>query len=109
MTALDFMMICVGLGIFLVCCAHAVKTLGAVMVKSTTRVARDLTHHNKDEPLDPLSRQLHEFRNTRFGRDMAAVPVRRSPAETWPVMRPRMPPPSQQTNDKKDTKERRGK
>lgn len=106
MTALDFMMICVGSGVFLVCCAHAVKTLGTV--KSTARVARDLAHR-KDEPLDPLGRQLHEFRNTRFGRDIAAAPARRPPAETWPVMHPRVPPPATQAKDKKDTKERGGK
>lgn len=98
MTALDFMMICVGLGVFFVCCAHAVKTLGTIM--STTRVTRDLAQR-KDEPLDPLGRQLHEFRNTKFGRNMTASQPRRPPAETWPVLQPRVPP---QAKGKKDTK-----
>ena len=92
MTALDFMMGCIGTGIFFVCAAWSVKILSDT--RTRVRSARELVQR-KDEPLDPMGQRLQELRGARFGRPMADpidVPLR-PPPTTWPVMTPPRPRP----------------
>lgn len=106
MTALDFMMACIGTGVLLVCAAHAFKVLS--VTRSTTKVARELTHR-REEPLDPMNQRLQEFRQAQFGRPM--TPPTRQPPQTWPVMgvRPAAPPPPDDKRTKVSDKKQGGK
>lgn len=53
------------------------------------------THNAPDDRLDPLSKQLTEVRQARFGPDIVQ---RRGHAETWPPLRTTM---NTQQKDKK--------
>lgn len=79
MTALDFLQVCVGCGVIVACTTYAVKVVSDV--RSRTKVVHDHAKRGVEEPTDPLSKQLHEFRNARFGRPMV------EPPRTWPVSR----------------------
>lgn len=82
MTAVDFMMACVGSGILIVCIAWSVKILTDTRVR--VKAQRDLVQR-KEEPLDPLGQQLQEIRSARFGMRMAPQPRGDAPP-TWPVL-----------------------
>lgn len=84
-SALDFMMACVGVGILLVCAAWSFKIL--TDTRTRIKVHRDVGQRS-DEPLDPLGQQLQEIRTARFGMRMAPTPRGDAPP-TWPVMAPR--------------------
>lgn len=88
MTALEFLQVCAGCGIIVVCLAYATKMLSDVRFR--TRGNRDVAQR-KEEPLDPLGQQLHEFRNARFGRPM--VEPTKDQTQTWPVLPPKVVPP----------------
>lgn len=92
MTALDFMMGCIGTGVFLVCAAWSFKILSDT--RTRVRSSRELVQR-KEEPLDPMGQRLQELRGARFGRPMAEPPTAplRPPPATWPVMGPPRPRP----------------
>lgn len=89
MTSLDFMMACIGSGVFLVCVAWSIKIISDTRARARVARSHDTGPLRPDEPQDPLGRQLQEFRSTRFGREMTQ-PRPPRPAETWPVMHPRV-------------------
>ena len=106
MTALDFMMACVGVGVLLISSAHAFRILSDT--RSRNKQAHKDLLQRRDEPLDPMGRQLHDLRSARFGRPMAPpMGTEMAPkptVSTWPVMRPKQaaPPPEKKapTKDK---------
>lgn len=112
MTALDFMMGCIGTGVFLVCAAWSFKILSDTRTRG--RSARELVQR-KEEPLDPMGQRLQELRGARFGRPMAEpadVPLR-APPTTWPVMTPKPrplkpPPPDDKRKVTKDEGKKQG-
>ena len=111
MTALDFMMGCIGTGIFLVCGAWSFKILSDT--RTRVRSAKELVQR-KDEPLDPMGQRLQELRGARFGRPMAEpkdAPLR-APPTTWPVMQtraiPRKPVPPPDDKKTKDEGKKQG-
>lgn len=103
MTALDFMMACIGVGVILVSGAHALRILSDT--RSRGKVVNDLAHR-RDEPLDPMGQRLHDIRNARFGRPMAppmgTEQAPRPTPQTWPVMRPRQAAPPEPKAPAKD-------
>lgn len=105
MTALDFMMGCIGTGVFFVCTAWSLKILSDA--RKRWRSAQELVQR-KDEPLDAMGQRLQELRGARFGRPMAKpgdVSLR-APPPTWPVMIPKLralkPPPDNKHKVTKD-------
>lgn len=96
MTALDFMMACIGTGVLLVCSAHAFKVL--TVARATSKVAKDVAQR-REEPLDPMNQRLQEFRSAQFGRPM--VGRRTQPPQTWPTMGTRQAPPVPPPPDKR--------
>lgn len=104
MAALDFMMACVGTGVFLVCTAWSIKILSDA--RTRIHAARELVQR-KDSPLDPMGQRLQELRGARFGRPMVPDAPLRPPPQTWPVMRTK-PLPLPDDKRKKDVGKKSG-
>lgn len=63
MTAIDFSIVCGGIGVLLVCVAYATKLVSDVRLRS--EVTRKQAH-KPVEPHDHFNERLHELRASRF-------------------------------------------
>lgn len=81
MTAVDFMVSCVGVGVLSVCVAWSAKLLTDVRARVKASTDRQDTHTTQDDvTLDPMNQRLLEFRRSRFG-----VPVVQDSTRPPPV------------------------
>lgn len=113
MTAIEFLQVCAGVGIVMVCSAQTAKILSEIRTK--VKVGRDTkapAAKTSKEPLDPLGKQLQEFQGARFGRPMADPVTTPRRSETWPVLAPRLrsvtPPPLPASDPKKNLGKKQG-
>ncbi len=71
MSAVDFAVVCAGLGVLLACGSWSIKIIHDVMLRSGSANRRGAGQMNAGpEPMDLMGQRLHEIRDAQFGRPM---------------------------------------